>query len=82
MFLQQRCKAGFTRFDLCFLGTVAFGELEELFDLVFALFALQSGLVVELRGVRGCLRVGGCLWVSMGGCWWVLREETIRAGVT
>lgn len=44
--LQQRGEARLARLDLCLLGTVALGELEQLFDLVLALFALYAGLVV------------------------------------
>jgi hypothetical protein len=44
--LQQGSEARLARLDLGLLSTVPLGELEQLFDLILALFALGARLVV------------------------------------
>ena len=59
--LEQRGKSSLDGLGLCLLCLVSLGELEEVFDLVFALFTGRSGLFVELVCVAGSSRVGRSL---------------------
>ena len=78
--LQQRREARLARLDLRLLRTVPLGELEQLLDLVLALFALEARLVVELRRVRGRLGIGRRL---SSACRHVAHHErTVRRGHT
>lgn len=53
VFLQQSSEPRLDRLDLVLHRLVALGELEQSLDLVLALLARRSGLVVELVRVRG-----------------------------
>lgn len=59
LMLRHQCRESrFTRVDLGFLCTITLGQFEELFNLIFTLFALRASLVVQLGSVRCGLRVG------------------------
>lgn len=59
--LEQGGEAGLDSFDLVLHRPVTFGELEKMFDLVFALFTSSPGLVVELISVACRSGIGRCL---------------------
>lgn len=62
--VQQASEPRLGSFDLSLLSSVAFCHLEQLLDLTLALFSGGLGLLVQLVGSGGSLRVGGGLGLS------------------